>query len=591
MKHPFAPLHRLHPSRRRTLLPLLLLLAGAAPGCDDVALPVACSSPDACPPPSNSIGWAVQIWPASVSGTSTSTDSQLPPQELPQLLFDRSGTAELHLRAPAAVQGSVATAEEQPLARARVLAQLPSALLGQSAYTFDTLTTDRPLGTWSLRLPVPSRPLEQVYRFWVGFDDATLSSQYPPLWIERAISGDGKLPLRLRAATELSVVSGRILDPLNEGVPGLTVQVFDALGQIVSSTAVSLSAQAGLSGSFRVLVDPALNGEPGSALKLVARPGPQSVGLPVLEIPLAPPKAGTTYPQDLRMPSARKPLLYQLPIRGLGPSGALMPVVGARVTAQVVLEDKTLPAGERAVYSASADSDGDGFAHLSLIPGSSGNLTYRVQVTSPARTPFASSQQEVQVSVSGGILQELQLPLRAQLTGRLLGESGQPVPSAQVVAKPIARADAAGTLETAAADSALPQTTTDQDGRFALRLDQGDYDVDFVPQAGTAPRSSLDNQRITTYDLDLGDVRLPRLALGKLQVYGPSGAPLSQAKLRIFQLPDTSPRFGLACMPGLPCSRVAKLRAEAFVDSKGRAQFLLPDSMPAANLQPPPLLN
>ena len=97
MKHlPKSP-YLLRPLRRRAaLLPLWAALAGAAPGCDDVALPVACSSPDACPPPSNSIGWAVQIWPASTSGTSTGSDSQLPPQELPQLLFDRSGTAELH---------------------------------------------------------------------------------------------------------------------------------------------------------------------------------------------------------------------------------------------------------------------------------------------------------------------------------------------------------------------------------------------------------------------------------------------------------------------------------------------------------------
>lgn len=588
-------LYEARPARRLLGLGLGLALALTTAACDDDGgLPIACSGPAACPPPSNSIGWAVQIWPSS-STNATASAQQLPPYEVPQLLFDRGGSAELHLRAPAEVQGSVVTAEALPLARAHVLAQLPSAILGQSAYTFDTLTSDRPLGGWSMRLPVPPRPTDQVYRFWVGFDDAAQSSLYTPLWSERAITGDLTLPLRLRALTELAVLTGRVLDPLGDGVAGLTVQVFDSRGQIVSSTAVTQSAQAGLGGAFRVLVDPTLSAEPTASLRLIARPGPQSLGLPVLELPLAPLKAGLALPLELRMPPARKPLLFQLPIKGLSSSGTMLDVAGARVQAQVVLDDKSLPAGERAIYTATADTNSDGLAKLSLIPAPTpgpGNLTYRVTVTSPARTPFASTQQDVQIGPSEGLLAPLQLAMRAQLTGRLLDASGAPVPSAQVVAQSIVRTDTTGVpVDPGTTDPAPPQTTTDQDGRFALRLDAGDYDVDFLPKAGTAPRSSLDNQRITSFDLDLGDVRLPRIALGKLVVLDPSGAPLPGAKLRIFQLPDTSPKFGFACMPGLPCSRAAKLRAEAFVDSKGRAQFLLPDSAPAANLQPPPLLN
>lgn len=580
--------------RRQLRAALSLLLALAVPACDDEpGLPIACSGPEVCPPPSNSIGWALQVWPASSAG-SVSSQQSLAPHEVPQLIFDRTGSAEINLRASVLVEGKVLTAAEQPVVRAHVLAQLPSAILGQSPYTFDTLSTERPAGAWQLRLPVPPRPMEQIYRFWVGFDDPAQASQYPPLWSERAIEGATDVPLHLRAPSELAAVSGRILDPLFEGVGGLIVQVLDGRGQIVSTTAVSLTAQQGLSGSYKVLVDPALSAETPPNLKLVVRPEAQA-GLPVLEAPLTALKVGGTLPLELKLPSSRKPLVFQLPVVGLGPSGSLLPVVGARVQAQVVFEEKPLTSGTRAIYTTTADTDADGSARLSLIPAQSGtNLSYTVTVTSPARTPYASTQQEVQVGPSGtgGVLQPgVQLALRAQLTGRLLDAEGEPVPLAQVVAQSIARTDSTGSgPEAKASGSTPPQTTTDQDGRFALRLDSGDYDIDFVPQPGTAPRSSLDNQRLTRYDIDLGDVRLPRLALGKLVITGPGGAPLAQAKLRIFQSPDTSPRFGFACQPGLPCSRVAKLRAEAFTDSKGRAQFLLPDSTPAANLQPPPPL-
>jgi hypothetical protein len=565
------------------------------PACDDEpGVPIACSGPEVCPPPSNSIGWALQVWPASSTGSGGSQQS-LAPHEVPQLIFDRTGSADINLSASVQVQGTVLTSAEptQRLVRAHVLAQLPSAILGQSSYTFDTLSTEMPAGEWQLRLPVPPRPKEQVYRFWVGFDDPTQAGQYPPLWEELEISGPkSNVLLKVSAPSELATVSGRILDPLDAGVGGLSVQVLDGRGQIVSTTAVSLTAQQGLSGSYKVLVDPSLSTEMPATFKLVVRPGAQA-GLPVLEAPLQALKVGGTQSLELRLPSSRKPQVFYLPVLGLGPSGSLLPVVGARVQAQVVLEDKLLTPGTRAIYTASADTEADGSAKLSLIPVTSPNtnLSYTVTVKSPARTPYASTQQEVLVGLQGGVLGKVELGLRAQLTGRLLDADGEPVPLAQVVAQSIARTDSTSSgPEAKTSGSTLPQTTTDQDGRFALRLDPGDYDIDFVPQPGTAPRSSLDNQRLTSYDIDLGDVRLPRLALGKLVITGPGGTPLAQAKLRIFQSPDVSPRFGFACQPGLPCSRVAKLRAEAFTDSKGRAQFLLPDSTPAANLQPPPPL-
>ena len=84
--------------------------------------------------------------------------------------------------------------------------------------------------------------------------------------------------------------------------------------------------------------------------------------------------------------------------------------------------------------------------------------------------------------------------------------------------------------------------------------------------------------RVLRVRLDLGGP-LPR-ELGQVRpgqpVLSPMGAVVPNTKVRVFQLPETTPRPGFACAPGFPCSRNALLRAEAFTDADGRAQMLLP---------------
>jgi hypothetical protein len=570
----------------------LLLLSGTSAGCSDDAYstPIACAGNVVCPPPSPSISWAVQLWPdASNRDISADPHRQLTPQESAQLAFDPAGTAQLFFRAPAVITGTVSDSDGQPLTRARVVARLQSAITGQSPYSFDTLTADRPSGMFSLRVPVPQQPSEQPYRFWVGFDDAPQAGIYPPRWQERVVNADSDIPLRLRPATELATIYGHIFSPLGEGVGGMTVQVLDADNQIVSSTSVSASDKG--QGSYRVLVDPTLPADPRANLKIVVRPGPQAITQLTLEATLPLPRVGTETKADFAVPSQRKTALFQLPIRGAGPSGANMPVVGARVQAQVALEDAaTIKLGHRAIYTATADTDSQGMAKLTLVPAPTlgSNLTYKVTVQSPARSPFASLQSELQVGPSDGLLSTIAPPLRAQVSGRLLNANGEAVANAQVIAQPIpSSGPPRSPVDAMVADSNTPtQTTTDAEGRFALRLDGGDYDLDFVPISGTAPRASLDNRRVSTTNQDLGDLKLPRPTLGKFMVNGPTGSPAAQAKVRIFQQPDTSPRFGFACVQNLPCSRAAKLRAEGFTDSKGRMQLLLPESDAVQVMQP-----
>ncbi len=568
-------------------LPLLGLLAAC--GEDSAAVPIACSGEQSCPPARNSPSWAVQLWPTE-SGDKIGADPHyvLTPQEGQQLGFDGTGSALLRFRAASMISGLVLTAENRALVHARVQATLPSAIPGQNDYRFDTQTAEQVAGTYSLRVPTPAKPMDQPYRLWIGFDDAMQAATYPPLWLEHPVASDVELPILLRPASQLAVVSGRIVNPLGEGVGGMTVQVFDENNQIISSSAVSLLATGTTAGTYRALVDPSLASKTTANLRVVVRPGSMQPGLPSMEVLIPPPAVGSEKTQNFVLPSYRTPVQFMLPVRGLGPSGATQEVPSARVIAQVRLEDATTLPGVRVVYTAQADTDGQGIAKLYLVPAPSGgsNLTYRVTIVSPSRLPYASVSRDIQIGQKEGLLSALTLPTRSRLIGRLLSATGESVSGAQVVAQPIAKAPTIVSPLDLVAEPTQPQTTTDSDGRFVLRLDAGDYDLDMIPVLGTGPRTSLDNQRVRDTDVDLGEVRLPRLSLAKVVVMGPTLVPAPQVKVRVLELPDTSPRYGLACTADLPCSKVAKVRAEAFTDSKGRVQFLLPDSSPTAAFLP-----
>ena len=568
-------------------LPIALQLAGC--GEEAIALPVACSGDNYCPPARSSTWWAIQLWPTD-PGDKAGSDPHwvLTPQEGQNLSFDGTGSASLRFRAAAMLSGLVQTADNRALVRARVQATLPSAIPGQNDYRFDTQTAEKVAGTYSLRIPMPAQPDKQLYRVWVGCDDASQASTYPPMWLEHAIGGDLELPIQLRAASQLAVISGRIANPLGEGVGGMSVQVYDEGNQLVSSSAVSLTASGLTGGTYRVVFDPQLAKNPKANLRLVVRPGPMTTGLPSLEAQIAPPMAGMEKVQNFVLPSQRTPVQFMLPVKGLGPSGATQEVAAARVVAQVHLEDASTPPGVRVSYTAQADTDAQGIARLMLVPAPTvgGNLTYHITVASPPHTPYASASREIQIGPSEGVLAAVTLPSRPRLIGRLLSAFGEPMSGAQVIAQPIAKDTTATSLLDSAPEPMQPQTVTDSDGRFVLRLDPGDYDLDLIPMLGTGPRTSLDNQRIGDGDVDLGEVKLPRMALAKLWVVGPTALPAPQVKVRVLELPNTSPRYGLACTDDLPCSQVAKVRAEAFTDSKGRLQLLLPDSSPSASFVP-----
>ncbi len=540
---------------------------------------LACAGERSCPPPSNSLPWAVQILPGQNTAGTGDGKNLLLAQDEAHLLFGPEGVASLRLRDTALVSGIVTDGSGQPLAGAHITARLASSIPGQNDYNTSAVTSEMPRGAFSLRIPLASSPTLQPYQFWVGFDDPYLSSLSPPLWRTELVTGDRELSLRLRGPSDLAVVTGRITNALNEGVGNLSVQAFDDQGRLVSSTALSQTGSGTLGGSYRLLIDPGLAKSSTAALKIVVRPGTQDPTLPVLEGSLQLPLPNSQSRVDFAIPSYRKPVQYQLPIRGGQATG--YSVAGARVRAQVMLEDQaTLKLGHKAYYTATGDSDAQGLVRLTLVPAPIGgsNLLYQVTIVSPSTAPYASvNRQEIQVGPNEGLLGSVVLPNRAEIRGRLLDASGLPVPGTQVLVSRIDPLEpSAGPVTGQVISADVPQVVTDIGGSFSLYLDAGDVDLEFVHPSGLQARSSLANLRITSNSRDLGDIVLPPVTLGSLDLTSPASAPVGEAKLRIFELPDLEPRSGIACDGQAPCSRTGRLRAEAFTNKSGRAQFLLP---------------
>ena len=539
----------------------------------------ACSGENSCPAPTNELPWAVQVLPAPGNGgVNDSKNLPLAQDEL-HVVFDRDGVASLRLRGTALVGGTVSDSNSQLLVGAHITARLESSIPGQNDYNTSSVTTETPRGTYQLRIPLAASPMLQPYQFWLSFDDPFLASLSPPQWRSETIAGDRELSLRVRPLSDLAVVTGRITNALGEGVGNLSVQAFDEQARVVSSTATSQAGSGTLAGTYRLLIDPSLVAGSSGVLKVLVRPGPPDLSLPTLEASLAVPLPNSQSRVDFAVPSYRKPVLYQLPIRGGSSSGAT--VAGARVRAQVMLSDAaTLKLGHKAYYVTNGDSDTQGIARLMLVPAPSGgtNLLYQLTIVSPSQAPYASiAKQELQVGPNDGLLGAVVLPSRAEIRGRLLDSGGQPAGAVQILAS---RTDplntSAGPIAAQAVMTDVPQAVSDPAGRFSIYLDPGDVDLEFVHPSGLQARSSLDNLRVGNSSQDVGDVMLPPITLGTLDVTSPSSSPVVDAKIRIFELPNTQQRLGVSCDGTTPCSRTGKLRAEAFTSRSGRAQFLLP---------------
>jgi len=221
---------------------------------------------------------------------------------------------------------------------------------------------------------------------------------------------------------------------------------------------------------------------------------------------------------------------------------AQTPLAGAFVTATTMLSHAADGSGSS--FTRSAVTSDTGVASLSLLPGTaSTNLSYEIAVMPPAGSALGSTCRAAQAVGTGGtptaalpLDPAIQLPHRRILLGTVRLAGGAGVPGVVVSATP-GPGPLAGCTRTRAAPGMV---TTDADGRYALPLDPGSYQLDYDPPADSpSARATNPNGAVTVTaaaDPAGGDVTLPTAGLVQGQVNSPETAtPLTGATVRVYE--------------------------------------------------------
>jgi len=243
--------------------------------------------------------------------------------------------------------------------------------------------------------------------------------------------------------------------------------------------------------------------------------------------------AGQKAEQDLgslRLPAFLMPKLYTWTVKGSDKKTA---VVGATVTFR--LDFTNMPRNQgydkcTAYYQQTAITDSDGKITVMLLPGSSKNQLYKVTVTSPNGSRYASRLiKEMEVGGSGGVHKDILLDDRYELSGQVVGPEGKPVNGASIEAVGI-KSTSATTVQ-----PATTSTTADSKGIFSLFVDSGNYNINVLPPHGAAlPSYVMRNKSVSGNVKDLL-FKIPRGTILAGTVKQPDGKALGNARIEVYE--------------------------------------------------------
>jgi hypothetical protein len=297
--------------------------------------------------------------------------------------------------------------------------------------------------------------------------------------------------------------------------------------------------------------------------------------LPSLTLPVDTTKLGTanSLTTNLSVPPLPAPAHVIYKVMGTGPSGAEMAVPSASCLFTADVSDPHATDGTTAMYRATALTDALGQVTVDLIPTETGNRTYDVVVTPDATQPFSALATTVNVAPQGGYGAPIMLDLRAQLSGRVVDPSGNPLKNLMVVPSPSTVAATLGPTPFTLATTPQ-QATADVDGRFAVRLDPEFWDVGLVPSADSMlPRLWLASVNLADGDVDIGVLTLPKGVMVHGVVHDPLGAPLPHANVRLYTVAPGN----ASCATGdKSCLAPPRLRAEASSGTDGVVSLIMP---------------
>jgi hypothetical protein len=266
---------------------------------------------------------------------------------------------------------------------------------------------------------------------------------------------------------------------------------------------------------------------------------------------------GTVYLAAYVMPD---PQSEGVQISAVADEPGRLPVARAFVRASAILEPSTKGTKGSTRFQFDSATDDSGSATLRLLTGTA--QKYDIGVFPEAGSDYASLCQ-TRTLVGPGRVADVELRHRPVRTGKLRSASNPatPVAFATVVAtrRPPAPTECASPVQLSTT------TTTKADGGFELHLDPGTYQIDYIPQSGSAwPRKSeLDFVVVEGISTEI-DVDLAQGALVQGVVFDSFGDKpenaVANARVSIFD-----PR----CLTAQPCTQPATLLGEALTDANG----------------------
>ena len=428
-----------------------LLLALSA--CDDRTV---CTGAECVNPGPPQLRYAVELTPP--------TTSPLVHEQFSDLITDADGNATLTFESPAVLTGRVYQGDASSLSiEAHISAVLSSdPPIPGHTLLFDTgSTANVGLGATSYRLPL----LPGSYNLFVQ----PTAKDLPPMVVPVTVSSDRMLDIVL--PTDLFHVTGRIFDSASQGVPNMTVQV-EQMGRVVSTQGTTDGG-----GGFDVVMPRA----PGM-YTLRAKPGSAQVAAPSLAQTLAIDGTTSSAQVIMRLPPFGTPETYHFIITARTSAGLRAPVAGAQISCTTTISD---PDATPATFTATGTTDALGTADMVLING----IQYTVTVQTSPSSDYASAVLE-HYSLDAGNIMYLELGMKTEVAGTLVGADGKAVAGAVISAIGVAANASQNTAGTSPTGAGTAQT--DAQGRFRVLLDPGTYDLEAQPQDGSPyPRWAL----------------------------------------------------------------------------------------------------
>jgi hypothetical protein len=241
------------------------------------------------------------------------------------------------------------------------------------------------------------------------------------------------------------------------------------------------------------------------------------------------------------------PVLVSARVIGKIDTGESAPVAGALVT----LSGEVGPG----TWTESATTDTRGELRIEIPPG-----RYSVEIRPPLESELASKEAAIIVT---GHDDELVLTLerKSRLSGVVTAPQGGA--AAGVLVQASRRASAAGSTTTWRYQK---MTTTDDKGRYELRLDPGLYDLSFVPEGLPFARADLTSLSMRNEDRTF-DQRLPDGVVLAGILRDPTGRALGGVAVEVYE----------------PGERQSRLVGAGATQTNGQYRIVIPAPSPAAS--------